>query len=153
MKTLLAICAILLGGISLAQESVITPKISVSKNIDASDWATYVETSDVKIEYVKVNCDPNTGMDFDGIMLRFTNLTSNELILTWHIDLDYDGICRTCSYDEYDRSLTLAPNEIKEGDCNVKTDHTLDLFVKFTDAAYSKGSELTAFHINNLTVD
>jgi len=143
----------MLTGISLAQESVTTPTIPVSKNIDASNWATYVESAKVKVEYVKVNCDPNSGMDFEGIMLRFTNLTANEVNLEWHLELYYDATCRTCGFDEYDRSLTLAPNEVKEGDCNVKTNATLDLFVKFTDAAYSKGAVLTSFALSDLTVD
>ncbi|MCR9173069.1 MAG: hypothetical protein NXI10_11280 [bacterium] len=153
MKLLLALCIIVLSGISHAQVAVSTPTIQVSKNIDASDWSIYVESTQLKVEYVKVDCDPNSGMDFEGIMLRFTNLTNNEINLDWHLDLHYDGTCRTCGADEYDRTLTLAPNEIKEGDCNVKTNRTLDLFVKFTDAAYSKGAELTSFNLNNMTVD
>jgi hypothetical protein len=153
MKVLLAICAIMLAGISLAQESVTTPTIPVSKNIDASNWATYIENAMVKVEYVKVNCDPNSGMDFEGIMLRFTNLTATEINLDWHLELYYDATCRTCGFDEYNRSLTLTPNEVKEGDCNVKTNATLDLFVKFTDAAYSKGAELTSFALSNMTVN
>lgn len=143
----------MLSGISLAQEAVTTPTISVSKNIDASDWTTYVETSSVKIEYVKVNCDPNSGLDHQAIMLRFTNLTSSEVNLDWHLDLHYDGTCRTCGIDEYDRSLTLAANQVQEGDCNTKTNRTLDLFVKFTDVAYSKGEELTSFSLNNMSIN
>ena len=153
MKALLIICAVMLSGISYSQESIITPSIPVSKNIDVASWAIYVETSDVRIEYVKVDCDPSLGMDFEGILLRFTNLTSNEIQLNWHLDLYYDATCRTCGFDEYDRSLTLAPNQVKEGDCDVKTNHTLDLFVKFTDAAYSKGAELTSFVLNDLTLN
>lgn len=153
MKVLLAICAFMLIGVTFAQESVTTPTIPISKNIDASNWATYVETAKVKIEYVKINCDPNSGMDFDGIMLRFTNLTTDEVNLDWHLELYYDATCRTCGFDEYDRNLVLAPSEVKEGDCNVKTNATLDLFVKFTDAAYSKGAELTSFELSNLTVN
>ena len=152
MKALLAICALMLCGISYAQESIITTTVPVSKNIDASSWATYVETADFKIEYIKVDCDPNSGMDFEGIILRFKNLTSNEITLDWHWDLVYDVTCRTCGYDEYDRTLTLAPNEVKEGDCNVKTNITLDLFVRFIDAAYSKGEELTPFTMTDLTI-
>jgi hypothetical protein len=136
-----------------AQESVSTTSIPVSKDIDVSNWETYLETADLKIEYIKVDCDPNAGMDFQGILLRFTNLTSNQLELNWHLDLHYDGTCRTCGFNEYDRTLTLAQNETQEGDCNVKTNNTLDLFVKFTDAAYSKGAELTSFTLNNLTVE
>lgn len=144
---------LLLCGMLSAQESVSTPSVPVSKNTDVSSWTTYVETADFKIEYIKVDCDPNSGMDFQGVLLRFTNLTSNQLDLSWHLDLDYDGTCRTCGFNEYDRTLTLAPNQIKEGDCNVKTNRTLDLFVKFTDAAHSKGAELTSFTLNNLIVE
>ncbi len=152
MKVMLLACLILLCGVSYSQESVTTPAITVSKNIDASSWQTYVETANIKIEFRKVNCDPNSGMDFQGIMFRFTNLTSAQLELNWHLDLDYDGSCRTCGSDEYDRSLSLGPNEVKEGDCNTNTNRTLDLFVKFIDAAYSKGAELTSFTLNDMTV-
>jgi len=152
MRVLLLICAVVLSGSSIAQESISAPTIPVSKNIDVSSWQTYVETPKIKIEYIKVDCDPDSGMDFRGIMFRFTNLTSNEVDLNWHIELFYDGTCRTCGFDEYDRSLTLGPNEVQEGDCNVKTNATLDLFVKFIDAAYSKGAELTSFQLKNLTM-
>lgn len=153
MRVLLLISAMILSISASAQESVSNPTVPVSKDIDMSSWQTYIETSKIKIEYIKVDCDPNSGMDFRGIMFRFTNLTENELNLNWHIELFYDGTCRTCGYDEYDRSLSLAPNEMKEGDCNVKTNATLDLFVKFIDAAYSKGAELTSFQLNNFTSD
>jgi len=149
---MLLTCLILLCGVSYSQELVTTTAVPVSKNIDASTWQTYVETASFKIEYIKVNCDPNSGMDFQGIMFRFTNLTSSQLELNWHLDLFYDGSCRTCGVDEYDRSVSLSPNEVKEGDCDVNTNRTLDLFVKFTDAAYSKGAELTSFTLNDMNM-
>lgn len=153
MKALLLLaCFIVLCDVVHGQESVTTTAVPVSKNIDASSWQIYVETADFRIEYIKVDCDPSSGMDFQSILLRFTNLTSNQLELDWHLDLDFDGTCRTCGIGEYDRSVTLSPNEIQEGDCDTKTNRTLDLFVKFIDAAYSKGAELTSFKLNDLTV-
>ena len=152
MKKLVIFSILLLTGVCNAQETISTSSIPVSKNIDASSWQVYVETEEFKIEYMKSDCFPTSGLDFQAILLRYTNLTGNSIELSWHIDLDYDGSCKTCGSDEYNRSMTLAPNEIKEGNCVDKSNMKLDLFSKFIDPAYSKGAQLTSFKLGSLTL-
>lgn len=152
MKPLLTILLVFLYGVASAQETVSTSTVVVSKNTPVTTWVTYLETENLKIEYTLMDCFPNSGLDFQNVMLRFTNLTGAQLDLTWHLDLDFDGSCKTCSSDEYDRSLTLQANEVQEGNCDTKTGMTLDLFSKFIDPAYTKGAELTAFKLADLTI-
>jgi hypothetical protein len=152
MKKFIIISLLLCAWYSHAQQLVSTNSIPVSKNIDVLEWQVYVETAEFKIEYRKSDCYPNSGLDFQSILLRYTNLTGGSISLSWHIDLDYDGSCKTCGLDEYDRTMTLEPNEVKEGNCIDKSNYKLDLFSKFIDPAYMNGAELTQFKLSSLTL-
>jgi hypothetical protein len=153
MKTLLLLVSVVFSTLLFGQELLTTSDITVSKSIPVNNWTTYFESVDLRIEYKKLDCDPNSGMDYQAIHFRFSNLSSETVELSWHLELEYDGTCKTCGFDEYKRSLSLAPGEVKQGDCDVNTNRTLDLFVKFIDAAYSKGAELTSFKLSDLSMD
>jgi len=118
----------------------------------ATDWTTYIDNELFQIEYVFANCDPNVGFDYEGVMLKITNKTSSKLQLSWHKILHYAGTCRTCDYpEEYSFSLSLAPNEVLEADCDPQTGYDLKFFSRFIDAQYSQGDQLTSFQLLNLT--
>jgi hypothetical protein len=152
MKMLLALIAVSLCGMSFAQQEVPTTTVPISKNVPTSTWYTYLETSELKIEYSLEDCFPNSGLDFQTVVLRFTNLTGESMELSWHIDLDFDGSCKTCGSGEYDRTMTLEPNEVAEGSCDNESGMRLELFSKFIDPAYTKGAQLTAFKLSTLEV-
>ncbi len=144
-----------LGGIifcigTLSAQQYTTTSVSISKNIALAEWETYISTPDFKIEYKKADCDPAIGYDFEAIMMRFTNNTGSDLMLAWHIDLFYDGVCRTCGYDEYDRMVFVPANQVVETSCD--NDQYMDLrpFSRFNDAQYERGANLTSFQLSNL---
>jgi hypothetical protein len=150
MKTLLLALLFASANFTNAQvENVPTTQINI-KTTHPTDWVTYAETSSFRIEYVFVDCDPNSGLDYEAVFLRVTNLTGTPIVLSWHADLFYDEDCKTCGKDEYDRSISLGANEMKEAGCEIESIQKLRIFSKFTDAVYSKGAQLTAFQLSNL---
>lgn len=130
-----------------------TEAVSIDKSTPTDVWEVYFESPEVRIEYSLHDCDATSGYDFQAVFIRYTNLTGDTLNLTWHWDLYYDITCRTCNYDEYNRSLTLAPSEVLEGSCANNSNLKLELFSKFIDEAYTKGAQLTSFQFTNLNVN
>lgn len=118
-----------------------------------SNWQTYFSNSDLKIEYKFVDCDPAMGYDKEVVMLKFTNLSSDELNISWNLESHMNGNCTMCNYpDEYFNTLSLSPNEIIEGSCDIYSEMKFRLFSKFIDANHSSGPQMTAFKLNNLSI-
>lgn len=152
MRKLLTLTALLLFNLAFSQETIATHSVSIDKDNPITDWTTYVQNERIRIEYTLVSCYPNSGLDFETILLRFTNLTSQDLEIDWHIDLFYDGTCRTCGVGEYERTMPLSAHGVLEGSCDNLSNKKLELFSKFIDPAYTKGAQLTSFQLNNLLV-
>ena len=155
-KLLLTILVLLnLSVHSIAQQQYSTELISTNvKGTDnPSDWQLYFDNQEIKIEYKFVDCDPVSGMDNESVLLRFTNNSSNKLLVSWHLHLSYDGTCRTCDYpEEYGYEMSIEPNEVIEGDCDDEEGYKVKIFSKFIDENYSKGAQLTAFQLANLEI-
>lgn len=152
MNKLLALLLTFCVTYSFAQEQHPTEIVSIDKFTQIDEWQVYFENSELKIEYALHDCDATSGYDFQAVFLRYTNLTSETLELSWHLDLYYDGNCRTCGYGEYDRTMSLSPGEELQGTCANNTNLKLELFSKFIDAAYTKGAQLTSFQFSDLQI-
>lgn len=134
---------------SFSQEN--TSKSKLDKSI--VDWTPLKSDDNVLIEYRFAICDSEIGYDKEIIELRFTNLTSGNVQLNWHMYLYYNGVCKTCDYpEEYNYSLVLTANQVLSGDCALDGDHQLKIFSKFNDANYKGGSQLTDFELHNLII-
>jgi hypothetical protein len=93
------------------------------------------------------------GYDFETVILRITNKINQQLDFSWHIDIYREGACRTCDYEvEYRRTISLAANQVIEGDCVRNSNIQLKVFSQFNDANYTKGAKLTGFQLNDFTV-
>ena len=111
------------------------------------------EDSSVSISYIKLNCYPKVGFDQEVFILTFQNFTNQNLKLSWHTILYYNGVCKTCDYpEEYSFELELMANEIKSGNCDV-IDQIFVVFSKFIDATYKGNAQLTGMRIENLTIE
>jgi hypothetical protein len=153
MNILLSFLAISFSFCLFSQQSVTTETISIPEDVSQStNWTTYAETPELKIEYFIADCYPNSGLDFQSVFLRMTNLTGNSIELSWHFDLEFGKVCTTCDTYEFDRMITLEPNEVVEGSCENKTEKTLEIFSKFIDPAYTKGARLSAFGLSAFTI-
>ena len=137
---------------AVAQQAYTTESINI-KNGKPTDWTVYMNQEDFKIEYRFSDCDPPSGLDNESILFKFTNNTPGNIVMSWHLHLSYDEICRTCDFpEEYGYELILGPNEVIEGDCLADGEYRLKIFSKFIDPVYSKGAQLTDFKLANFTV-
>ena len=94
MNKILATLAVLLCTCSFSQQEINTSSVAIAEDVTQStNWTNYVETSELKIEYFISDCFPNSGLDFQTVFLRMTNLTGNTIDLSWHIDVDFGGVC------------------------------------------------------------
>ncbi|OFZ65537.1 MAG: hypothetical protein A3D92_25185 [Bacteroidetes bacterium RIFCSPHIGHO2_02_FULL_44_7] len=118
-----------------------------------TDWVSYLDYPDFKIEFKFSACDPPSGLDNESVLFRFTNKTNESMSLHWHLLLSYDEVCRTCAYpEEYGYELSLDPNQVLEGDCASEGNYRLKVFSKFIDAFHAKGAQLTDFKLADFTV-
>lgn len=125
-----------------------------TKTNHPNTWQSYLENETIRIEYKFADCDPSKGLDNESVLLRITNLSQNKVEISWLHELSYDGVCRTCEYEEeYTYSFALGAGEILEGECEYTSDKRLRIFSKFIDAAYSKGEHLSSFRLGDLTLN
>ncbi len=124
------------------------------KNMAPSNqWSTYTETNQLKVEYKVVDCTYNSdGLAQRNVLLRYTNKTSSSIEVSWSLDLYYDDVCSTCNVTngEYNFSISLSPNQVYEGDCELTHHYDRKLFVRHTNL--TNHSELTNFELANLQV-
>lgn len=155
MKLLLQIALTfgLLPFFGISQETISTSLIQVDSTANSSEWISYIDHEKFSIEYSYYDCDPNMGFDYQGVLLRVTNKTSQKLALSWHKILYYAETCRTCNFpEEYHYDLSIEPNQTVEGDCNPQSGYNLKLFSKFIDASYTSGDHLTAFQLADFSI-
>lgn len=152
MKNILLFTALFICTIGYSQEQINTQIVTFKESFP-TEWTTYVDNQEFSVEYKFVDCDPNMGYDFESVLLKFTNKTSNHLSFSWQIDLFYNEFCRTCDYPvEYARMIDLEPLDSVEGNCLRESNQALKLFSKFNDINYSKGEHLSGFQLSLLTV-
>lgn len=153
MLKLFLLAGVVVISLGVCAQEFSTNEVSISKETPLPEsWAVYANTPQFRIEYKKASCDPSVGFDFESVVMRFSNLTPNDLYLAWHIDLSYDGACKTCGYDEYERFLTIPANQVIEISCQEQEHQELRLFSRFIDTQYSGRSELTAFRLSSLRI-
>jgi len=117
------------------------------------NWTTLMVQNQLSIDYIATECDPGIGYKKENIHLRFTNLSTETIQITWHAILEYSGECKTCDYpEEYSYELVLKPNEVLEGDCRINYDNRLVIFSKYLDEKYTGKSQLTDFELRSLTI-
>lgn len=88
--------------------------------LKAQSWEIIESSNEYKIEKQHIVCNSNQGFEYDYVVLRFTNLTSENVSLSFNFEEWYNGECRTCQNGDLGtlRTLNLAPNEVKEGNCS-----------------------------------
>ncbi len=125
-----------------------TNKVMVEDTSNQKDWLLYLEVEHFKVEYIYQQCPPEIGGATMNYFIRITNYSDSTLSVNWDTQLFVNNICKTCSFqDEYHTSLTLLPQEIREGDCNIFNQQELKLFVRFVSPGVNVGNELSSFKL------
>jgi hypothetical protein len=85
----------------------------------AEGWNLIQSENGVEIYSKEVVCNPaGNDVQAEVILLKVVNTTSQKARVSWHYQIAYDGVCRTCSNDEYRIELELGPYQTIENTCN-----------------------------------
>ena len=123
-----------------------------------NNWSNYYSDNDVKIEYQYVNCEYSDRFNQEFVILKMTNLTNNNLSISWVNESWYDKKCINCSEkrtDEASNKVLIPANQVFVGDCD--TQDNLRIFSKFSDRiedmpGIKKIVELTKFKLKNINI-
>lgn len=76
------------------------------------------ETDFVRIEANEQVCKSMQGFDYLFQALKFTNLTNDDIIITYNFEVWHEDICQTCGGDHGSiRSMEIAANSVVEATC------------------------------------
>lgn len=121
------------------------------------EWQEYTTIDDVRIEFKRKTCTPINDREQNLILFRYTNLSNQTKTVSWATKMWRNEICVNCSRmdnPEYAHTITLAPNQVIEGDGSTKADKTLYIFDNFiTLIPGMTDDRLTDFELINLSVD
>jgi hypothetical protein len=133
--------------------------ISISTHAESpNNWTTYYSDNDVKIEYQYTNCEYSDRFNQEFVILKITNLTNNNLSISWVNESWYDNKCINCSENRTDEALNeifVPANQVVIGDCDIQDN--LRIFSKFSDRiedmpGIKKIVELTKFKLKNINI-
>lgn len=95
------------------------------------EWTEYNTYGGIKVEYKFTECNVGKFKNQIWVLLRYTNLTTKKLGLTWKTEIYRNGECENCSRiesDEHSYEIKLNPNEVIEGECGSIDNRALYIF-------------------------
>ena len=126
-----------------------------TKYEEDKDWKLETETDGIRIESKIVECTKtNLGFDRELVILRFTNLTERDLLISYDFIEYRNEVCTTCDkMPEYRYQVMLKAKSSLEGDCLNTNLNQLKIFSHFLDPRFRKlKDELTDFQFKNIVV-
>ena len=123
-----------------------------------SNWTTYYSDNEIKIEYQYTNCEYPERFNQEFVILKITNLTNNDINVSWYNESWYDKKCINCSDEKSDEAFNkvyLKANEKVLGNCIDQ--NSLRIFSKFSDKienmpGIKKIVKLTKFELKNINI-
>ena len=88
----------------------------------------YSQTGIIFTAKLKKCNNPSIGMEKDYVLLTLDNNSAKEVEISLHQDLYFDGACKTCSSDEYNRKYTVPAKGQISGSCQSYSSEGLKLF-------------------------
>ena len=67
--------------------------------VNPNEWTTYFDNDTVKIEYTYQNCDFSSTAKQEVIVFKFTNLISQNILLSYKADIWHNDICTNCEQE------------------------------------------------------
>lgn len=115
----------------------------------AEDWNLLQSENGVEIYSREVVCNPaGNDVQAEVILLKVVNNTSQKARVSWQNQIAYNGVCKTCSSDEYRIELELGPNQTIENSGNYM--NRLIIHKRFLNKP--NPVEFTSFNIAQLSV-
>ena len=70
-------------------------------------WEIYFENDTVKIEYAYQNCDFSSTAKQEVIVFKFTNLISQNILLSYKADIWHNDVCTNCEQESEESRYTI----------------------------------------------
>jgi len=141
--SLLLFLIIVFQGFNLfAQNSILG---SVESKKYSEEWIMYKSLELVDIYYKYCDCsDAANGFYPEKVLFKFENKTKDQVYVYWTYSTSFDNEISEGATNEKIVNIILAPNEIKEGDCETSWNTKLGVIVgsKVQDYKFS-GLEMT----------
>ncbi len=85
-----------------------------------TEWEIYFENDTVKIEYTYQNCDFSSTAKQEVIVFKFTNLISQNILLSYKADIWHNDVCTNCEQESEESRYTIQipSNETIITNCN-----------------------------------
>lgn len=124
-----------------------------SSTLFAQNWDVIAEDVNYKIEQSKIVCKSTQGFDYEFTVLKFSNLTNDELSLSFNFERWYNGdYCHGCYDGDHNtiRELILPANASIEGTCNSSEDYLKIFDHSLTNDSKAWKSKLSDLVINKI---
>ena len=122
---------------------------------NANDWTTYFDNDTVKIEYTYQNCDFSSTAKQEVIVFKFTNLISQNILLSYKADIWHNDVCTNCEQESEESRYTIQipSNETITTNCNNEWKE-FAIFSAFitNDEKEKRYVSLTKFELKEITI-
>ncbi len=121
------------------------------------EWTSLISENGIEVEYKVQECNNQNVRNQVLVLFQFKNTSATEIkTFNWAVKEYRNDVCINCDRletQEFQRSLTLSPGEVLEGDGTSKMDKRVYLFCHFIDLVPGMSNQtLTDFEFVNMDV-
>jgi len=126
-----------------------------SMGSNPTEWKIYFANDTVKIEYTYQNCDFSSTAKQEVIVFKFTNLISQNILLSYKADIWHNDVCINCEQESEESRYTIQipSNETITTNCNNEW-KGFEIFSAFitNDDEEKRYASLTKFELKEITI-
>lgn len=78
-----------------------------SMGSNPTEWEVYFENDTLKIEYTYQNCDFSSTAKQEIIVFKFTNLISQNILLSYKAEIWHNNVCTNCEQKSEESRYTI----------------------------------------------
>jgi hypothetical protein len=126
----------------------------LSTSLYAQNWNVEAATNEYKIEKGSIVCQSTQGYDYEYALMRYTNLTSEAIDLSFNFEVWYDDFCNTCGNADHGsmRLISIPANGVVEGACATSEDYLKTFAHSITINERAWKSKLTKIVFNKIAI-
>ncbi|HIG32650.1 MAG TPA: hypothetical protein EYQ09_04325 [Flavobacteriales bacterium] len=126
-----------------------------SMGSNPTEWEIYFENDTLKIEYTYQNCDFSSTAKQEIIVFKFTNLISQNILLSYKTDIWHNDVCTNCEQESEESRYTIQipSNETITTNCSDEW-RGYAIFSAFitNDEKEQRYASLTKFELKEITI-
>jgi len=126
-----------------------------SMGSNPTEWEIYFENDTLKIEYTYQNCDFSSTAKQEIIVFKFTNLISQNILLSYKAEIWHNNVCTNCEQksEESRYTIQIPSNETITTNCSNEW-RGYAIFSAFitNDEKEQRYASLTKFELKEITI-